>query len=157
DVTWAAAWLYDDETDTWYVTVSRGFTPEGTVGVRFRAGTALPCLVGERGEPLLVDDLDQVEFHRLSEEHNQLRSAMYAPMWLGKKTVGVLSVYSDRRAAYGAEDLELLTAVGAHLGVAVAFSVMEERARRIAVLEERDRQARDLHDGVSQILCALRA
>jgi two-component system nitrate/nitrite sensor histidine kinase NarX len=157
DVTWGAVWLHDDDTDTWFVAVSLGFTQAGTKGARFSAGTALPCLAGERGEPLLIEDLDQVEFHRLSDEHDKLRSAMYAPMWLGQRTVGVLSVYSDRQGAYTADDLQLLTAIGEHLGVAVAFSVMDERARRIAVLEERDRQARDLHDGVSQVLCSLRA
>jgi hypothetical protein len=33
---------------------------------------------------------------------------------------------------------------------------MEDRAKRIAVLEERDRHARDLHDGVQQVLSSLR-
>ena len=85
-----------------------------------------------------------------------MRSALYAPMRLGKRTIGVLAVYSNRRGAYRQRDLELLTTVGEHLGVAVAFALMEERATRIAILDERDRHARDLHDGIHQVLSSLR-
>src|SRR4029453_13059937 len=48
------------------------------------------------------------------------------------------------------------TGGGEHLGVAVAFALMEERATRIAILDERDRHARDLHDGIHQVLSSLR-
>jgi signal transduction histidine kinase len=77
-------------------------------------------------------------------------------MRVDKRVVGVLALYSDRRAAYTQRDLELLTAVGEHLGVAVAFALLEARATRIAILNERDRHARDLHDGIHQVLSSLR-
>ena len=152
---WSAAWLFDPDEEIWEISASTGMTPAASA-VRFGIGGAIPCRVGERGIPLLVDNLDVEDFHRSCQEHYRMRSAMYSPMRVGKEAVGVLAVYSENVAAYSAEDLELLTAVGDHLGIAVAFSIMERRARRIAVLEERDRQARDLHDGIGQILCSLR-
>jgi two-component system nitrate/nitrite sensor histidine kinase NarX len=90
------------------------------------------------------------------EEHYRMRSAMYAPMRIGNRSVGVLAIYADRRNAYTERDLELLSTVGDHLGVPVAFAIMEDRATQIAILEERDRQARDLHDGIHQVLSSLR-
>jgi len=85
-----------------------------------------------------------------------MRSAAYAPMKVGARTVGVIAIYADRTDCYTEQDLALLTGLGEHLGVTVAFAIMEDRAKRIAVLEERDRHARDLHDGVQQVLSSLR-
>jgi signal transduction histidine kinase len=154
-VVWAAAWIFDEQEQEWSIVASLGLTPEA-LRLRFRSGSALPCRVGERGVPMLVNDLDKEEFYRTSEEHYRMRSALYAPMRIHKRTIGVLAVYSDRRGTYRERDLELLTAVGEHLGVAVAFALMEERATRIAILDERDRHARDLHDGIHQVLSSLR-
>jgi signal transduction histidine kinase len=156
EVSWAAAWIFDEQEQEWSIVASLGLTPEA-LRLRFRSGSALPCRVGERGVPLLVNDLDKEEFHRTSAEHYRMRSALYAPMRIAdKRTIGVLAVYSDRRRAYTERDLDLLSAVGEHLGVAVAFALMEERATRIAILNERDRHARDLHDGIHQVLSSLR-
>jgi signal transduction histidine kinase len=156
EVVWAAAWIFDEQEQEWSIVASLGLTP-AALRIRFRSGSALPCRVGERGLPLLVNDLDKEEFHRTSEEHYRMRSALYAPMRIdNRRTIGVLAVYSDRRGAYRQRDLDLLSAVGEHLGVAVAFALMEERATRIAILAERDRHARDLHDGIHQVLSSLR-
>jgi len=151
---WAAAWLFDQEEESWVIVGSIGLTRDASA-LRLRSG-ALPCRVGESGVPLLVNNLDVEEFHRTSEEHYRMRSALYAPMRLGATALGVLAVYSDQYDAYTSADLELLTEVAEHLGVAVAYAVMEERATQIAILEERDRQARDLHDGIHQVLSSLR-
>jgi signal transduction histidine kinase len=151
---WAAAWLFDEDEESWLIAASLGLTQHASA-LRLRSG-ALPCRVGESGVPILVNDLDKEEFHRTSEEHYRMRSALYAPMRIGASPLGVLAVYSDRHGAYTHADLELLAAVGEHLGVAVAYAVMEERATQIAILEERDRQARDLHDGIHQVLSSLR-
>jgi signal transduction histidine kinase len=153
DMVWAAAWLFDEDDDSWKIEASLGLTPEASA-LRFRS--LLPSRCGERGVPLLVNDLGQEDFDRILEEHYRMRSAMYVPMSIGHRSVGVLAIYSDRLNAYTQRDLSLLTAVGNHLGVAVAFAMMEERATQIAILEERDRHARDLHDGMHQILSSLR-
>lgn len=155
EIVWAAAWLFDQDEDAWVIAASVGLTPE-SAGIRLSSGTALPCRVGEQGVPLLVNDLGAEEFQRTSEEHSRMRSALYAPMRIGPRTVGVIALYSDRRGAFTTRDRELLTAVGEHLGVAVAFSLMEDRTTQIAILEERDRHGRDLHDGVHQVLSSLR-
>jgi two-component system nitrate/nitrite sensor histidine kinase NarX len=155
DTVWAAAWVYREEDEEWAIAASLGLTPEAT-RIRFRPGTALPCRVGERGEPLLINDLDSCEFHRSADEHYRMCSALYAPMKLGTRTVGVVAIYSDQFERYSQGDLECLTALAQHLGVTVAFAIMEDRATQIAVLEERDRHARDLHDGVHQVLSSLR-
>lgn len=152
---WAAAWVFSEDEDVWKISASLGLTAEAAT-LRFRPGSALPCQVGERGSPIMINDLDTTEFFRSAEEHYRMRSALYAPVKIGTRVVGVFAVYSDRLEAYTREDLELLTGIAGHLGMVVASAIMEDRARRIAVLEERNRHARDLHDGVQQVLLSVR-
>jgi signal transduction histidine kinase len=155
ELAWAAAWVFSEEQEVWKIVASLGLTPAGAA-ITFSRGSALPCRVGERGTPVMVNDLDRCEFHRSVEEHFRMRSALYAPIKIGSRTVGVFAVYSDRKNCYSTHDLELLSAIGEHLGMLVAYTIMDDRAGRIAVLEERDRHARDLHDGVHQALVSLK-
>src|SRR5207302_8485003 len=62
EVVWAAAWIFDEQEQMWSIVASLVLTPE-SLALRFRSGSALPCRVGERGMPLLVNDLDREEFH----------------------------------------------------------------------------------------------
>lgn len=155
EMVWGAAWVFSEAEDAWLIAASHGMTHE-SAAVRFPPQAALPCRVGERGTPLLVDDLDSCEFHRSTAEHYRMRSALYAPMKVGARTIGVLAAYSDRLNCYTDHDLQLVAALGEHLGATVAFAIIEDRATQIAVLRERDRQARDLHDGVQQAFSSLR-
>lgn len=153
--TWAAIWLFDPREESWYIAVSRGLSLEAAE-IRFPRAFALPCLVGERGQPLLIGDLDDQDFHRYYPEHDLMRSALYAPMSLGDRTCGVIALYSDHRQAFGDSDLQLLTTIGDHLGLAVAFATLEEQRERLAILESRDRLAKDLHDGILQVLSSMK-
>lgn len=59
-----------------------------------------------------------------------------------------------RRTAQGLtpDDVTLLAAIGLQVGVAVENSLLYRQAERLAVLEERQRLSRDLHDSVTQAL-----
>jgi signal transduction histidine kinase len=50
------------------------------------------------------------------------------------------------------EELSLLAAIGQQVGVAVENAQLYEQAQQLAVIKERNRLARDLHDSVTQAL-----
>jgi signal transduction histidine kinase len=50
------------------------------------------------------------------------------------------------------QDIELLTSIGDQIGVAVENARLYEQAQQAAVVEERQRLARELHDSISQSL-----
>jgi signal transduction histidine kinase len=54
------------------------------------------------------------------------------------------------------EDEELLTVLAAHAAIALTHARLYERERELAIVEERTRLARELHDSVAQKLFALR-
>ncbi len=72
--------------------------------------------------------------------------------------VGILNLAAAGRETFGAETLAFLTAVGRQLGTAFERATLlearTEAAQHLAVLEERQRFAAEMHDSVSQLLFA---
>jgi PAS domain S-box-containing protein len=73
-----------------------------------------------------------------------------APMRAKGKVVGVLSVIGAPRRQFSAEEVALLASIADQIGVAVENARLFQRAEQLAVMEERQRLARELHDSVTQ-------
>lgn len=98
-------------------------------GDRFSVPRRLPIdasITGEvfrSGQPMLVRTRD--EFERLRtivigpSDQAHSRSAIYAPLRVGDRTLGVISVQSLEQRCYDERDLELLVAVGEQTAIAV--------------------------------------
>jgi PAS domain S-box-containing protein len=72
----------------------------------------------------------------------------------GKK-IGVLSVFQPASMHFSIEQVALLTTISEQLGVVIENHKLQRNAETLAVLEERQRLARDLHDSVTQRLYSL--
>ncbi|HEY4460091.1 MAG TPA: histidine kinase, partial [Pseudonocardiaceae bacterium] len=84
-----------------------------------------------------------------------LDSAVSVPLIAGDETLGVLVVAKFRdRAPFTDTEVQLAKSFAAHAALAVQFARAEQDRRRLAVFEDRDRIARDLHDLVIQRLFA---
>ncbi len=75
-----------------------------------------------------------------------------APLQRGGSTIGSLSVGARRARAFGVDDLETLASLANQATIALENARLEARLRELAVVAERERIARELHDGVSQVL-----
>jgi signal transduction histidine kinase len=71
------------------------------------------------------------------------------------RVVGVLSVMGETGWQFSAEEVALLASIADHVAVAVENARLRQQAERAAVLEERERLARELHDSVTQLLYSL--
>jgi signal transduction histidine kinase len=149
----AAVWLHDSENDLWYIGGARGLTRRASQ-VSFRSGQTLHAQVGDQGE--IVTNLHSVGFRRLYPEHDLIRGALYAPMKIAGRRVGLIALYRNYDEPFNADDLRFVRTVGSHVGMAVSFAALEARAERLAVLDERARLGADLHDGILQILSSVR-
>jgi signal transduction histidine kinase len=68
------------------------------------------------------------------------------------KVIGVLDIQSNQLNAFDESDLTVLQSLADQTAIAIENARLYERARRLAVVEERQRLARELHDSVTQAL-----
>jgi signal transduction histidine kinase len=118
------------------------------------------------GEPILIRDtcsnsrpaelwrslVDPPEQARYRET---IRTCLWAPLIARDRIIGILAVTSDEVNAFTFHQAELAAAAASHAAVALENARLYEAARGAAVLEERHRLARELHDSVSQVLYAI--
>ncbi len=91
---------------------------------------------------------------RTSELYRGTRAWMAVPMKSRDRVMGVLRVDHSEPDFFDVERMRLLTAVGSQTGLAMRHAELLAQQKDIAVLAERNRIARDLHDAVSQTLFA---
>jgi two-component system sensor histidine kinase DevS len=77
------------------------------------------------------------------------------PLTAKGEVVGVLNLAYLGEREFTESELGLLEAVGAGIGIAVENARLSRQARRLAVLEERERIGMDLHDGIIQSIYAV--
>jgi GAF domain-containing protein/ligand-binding sensor domain-containing protein len=107
--------------------------------------------VAASGEPLLIPDVSQ-DPRYVWMEGSQTRSELVVPILVKGQVIGVLDAQSDRVSAFDNADLAVLQSLAHQAGAAIENARLYAQAQQAAVMEERQRLARDLHDAVTQTL-----
>ena len=109
----------------------------------------------EYGEPVLIPDITTDT--RILPIANVMGAYTYlgVPMRARRRVLGVLSIFSDQAHQFNAEEVALLASVADQVGVMVENARLRQQAEHAAVIEERERLARELHDSVTQSLYSL--
>ena len=117
----------------------------------FRVGEGYVGRAAETGVPLVSPDLrTDSAFMRDEVVKAGFRQLTCLPLRSGESVMGVLNIFSFQTRQYEERSLQLLTAVCNWAGLAIENAHLHTDARRLAVLEERDRIGMDLHDGIIQ-------
>ncbi|MDI7743002.1 GAF domain-containing sensor histidine kinase [Lysinibacillus fusiformis] len=74
------------------------------------------------------------------------------PLQSGDERFGILNVASPKTTKFTEEELELLESVAFQMGSAIKRINLTKQEQEIALVRERNRLARDLHDSVNQLL-----
>jgi PAS domain S-box-containing protein len=149
------------------VTVSyRGPVPQDRImGTRFPPGPGRMILErpGHMMEPIIIDDVRSdaplarayrqvVGEERLRREFGHIRSWLGVPLVLKGQPIGLLAIIHDEPGHYTERHVELARTIANQAAIAIENARLYRRAQSAAVLEERQRLARELHDSVSQAL-----
>ena len=121
---------------------------------RLRAGEGLPGLTARERRLIAVHDL-QNDDRFVREEIQRLGFHTYCglPLQHRGELLGVLGVASkDPRTLCSARELRLLEGIGERVATAIANARLHEQVLDGALVDERMRIARELHDGLAQVL-----
>jgi two-component system, NarL family, sensor kinase len=77
------------------------------------------------------------------------------PLRSGNEKFGLLNVASAGKDRFKGEELALLEAIAFQIGNAIKRIRLTEQTRELALIEERNRLAQDLHDSVNQLLYSI--
>ncbi|WP_252183642.1 GAF domain-containing sensor histidine kinase [Rossellomorea vietnamensis] len=77
------------------------------------------------------------------------------PLQSGNESFGLLNVAAPGKNHFHEHELALLESVAFQIGSAIKRIVLTKKEQEIALMQERNRLARDLHDSVNQLLFSL--
>jgi len=107
--------------------------------------------VAQEGTAILSSHVNGEEHHQYM--HNLgIHSHLCVPLKIKDKVIGVMSAASDLTDAFDQSDKDILQTLANQVSIAIENARLYERARQLAVLEERQRLGRELHDSVTQSL-----
>lgn len=113
-------------------------------------GHGLLGLIIREGQSFRIPDLaTDPRRHGFPPHHPEMHAFLGVPVTFKGRPIGDLYLTNKRRAPEFSEDDQLLVERFAlHAGLAIQNARLSERVQALAVVEERERIGRDLHDGI---------
>ncbi|MCL4533672.1 MAG: GAF domain-containing protein, partial [Bacteroidetes bacterium] len=134
--------------------VHQGISPDVAADVgSLRLGEGFSGQVAASGEPLVVSDVSSdPRISKIAFAEGVGGSLACVPLSSRGCVLGALFVVSGGHREFTPQDVQILSSIGHQIGVAVENARLYQQAQQLAVVEERNRLARDLHDSVTQAM-----
>jgi signal transduction histidine kinase len=157
DVEAGEIFLRDEDKDIMHLSLHRGEASEAFwTKESFLLGEGYVGMVGKTGKPIVTTALqDDVHFLRQAVVDAGFRCLACIPLSARGSVIGVMSVATRQMRPMEQRVLNLLSSIGALAGIAIDNVRLNRQARRVAILEERERIGMDLHDGIIQSIYAV--
>ena len=117
---------------------------------RLNMGQGITGWVAQRGEAVLANDVSKDPHFMFVEEFRDTKAQLSVPIAIGDEVVGVLGIEQTEVDAFDETDQFTAQTLADCLGVAIENARLFEQAGEVAVLEERNRMAREMHDTLAQ-------
>ena len=109
------------------------------------------------GQPLVVSDMQTDQTLETAVLYANVRSYVGCPILLQEEIIGFIHLLAEDAGFFSDDDAERLVAFSRLAAIAIQNARLFAKTKQLAVHEERQRLARDLHDSVSQTLFTCRA
>ena len=107
--------------------------------------------VVRQGEPVRLNGPTQVEQAKVYQWPTDLTALLALPLRVNGGIIGVLDVV-NKEGGFTEEDVRVMSVFANQAAMAIEHTRLEQQAEQLAVLQERQRLARELHDSVTQSL-----
>lgn len=144
-----------DETSRELVhTLHGGLSTEVFKGdIRLKMSDGLIGQAARSNEPVVIQDLKNAQNGQTTALADAgVRSLAIVPLRSRSDTVGVVGLFSLKPDHFKLNEVGLLTNIGNQIAGAIENARLYEKVQAVAVLEERERISKELHDGLAQVL-----
>jgi len=138
--------------------ITSGISPEGRAAIgAVPRGHGLLGLIISAGKTVRAEDIAQHPArYGFPPHHPVMTSFLGAPVMVKGRSVGNLYL-SDKPddEPFSVDDERLVEMFAVHAGIAIENARLHDQVQRLAVVEERERIGKDLHDGIIQAIYAV--
>jgi signal transduction histidine kinase len=109
-------------------------------------------------EPAIIEASEHPDFmawERYGDMTRRVQTIVAAPLTRGSESIGIVSAQSYSPSSYRSRDAALLSTVANVAAIAIENARLYEQAHGLAVAEERNRLAREIHDTIAQGLVGI--
>ena len=150
--------LLDTKTHSFRLMAHQGMTPAMVRQLAcIPADQGFPAEAAALKQPIVTNDL-AADYRTRTTEAAPLGycSLVCVPLLADGQVKGTMELADSQIHHWEGADLRWLANIGREIGAAVYVVELSERTRDFAVLQERERLARELHDGLAQTIGAIR-
>jgi signal transduction histidine kinase len=147
----ASLWLYDAKAETFRLHTAWEMPPGNSHEPPPRVGALWQEMLRTR-RPIVVEDVGPDS--RLAGGDwwaaKGTRTVVLIPMLLGDEPTGLFRVRTAEPRGYRMEEMDLAQALAQQATLAIEWARLAERRHEAAIVEERNRMAREIHDTLAQ-------
>jgi signal transduction histidine kinase len=120
-------------------------------------GLGLLGIIARESRPIRIHDIETDPRRAgFPPDHPHMHSLLGVPVAVKSRSMGRLYLANKLPSGdFTAEDERLVEMFALHAGIAIDNARLHEQVQRLAVVEERERIGRDLHDGIIQSIYAV--
>ncbi len=109
-----------------------------------------------QSKPMILNNYPlEINGETVSQDAEIIDALMMAPLITAGKTIGIIMVESLTPNAFDESDLETLESVAFQVASGIEHALLLRKTRELAIVDERTRLAREMHDGIAQNLAYL--
>jgi ligand-binding sensor domain-containing protein/signal transduction histidine kinase len=149
----SVVFAWDEKRNRVIPLVSHGFAPETLRVMEFEKGEGIVGEVFATGNPVIIKDLEPDHLRpdvRAAITAEGIKSFAHLPIVVDHKVAAVFNVSFTKPDAIGEDTMRLFSALTHRASLSIANMELFEQTKDLAVMEERNRLARDLHDSAKQ-------
>jgi len=128
--------------------------------MRIPFGEEFVRLVKQHKQRFHIDDVkkeqrEELQFLISALERETIQAMLTVPLKWMRNILGGIAVFCNQPHKFSAEEISLLSSFSAHAALAIENARLYERSRQTAILTERNRLAREIHDTIAQGLAGI--
>jgi nitrate/nitrite-specific signal transduction histidine kinase len=152
----AALALLDEKTGELFMKATRGICTEEFKRMRIARGSGMAGVIIRTGQAVKVEDYEQSPYitHELDDliRGEGVKALLGAPLKTGGRFLGIIYVLQRETHHFSEHDVSLLDSLATQATIALENARLYDQVQQLAILSERGRIAREMHDGLAQVL-----